>query len=244
MRREWEDKHKVTEELVEGPPSRRANATLTPCPNGNHLWCIGGEFFSEDGKAVSALRTNNSITLFMNACRSTSTTTSSDTLLRRCTKSYKVPSSTANEPQDEWRKFVSPTCPGPRSAHAVVASPAGGGKLFLFGTSFPLDECSTTAVAFTYAIQGGSSLVFIRQPSITIAISGFSISVRIHGTGSKRRSFRLLGRAIGMCPLHQCLNNTLMLEKHRMAMWKHYIVLFGGFYDPGVRSEFPEAVWA
>jgi len=43
----------VTEELVEGPPSRRANAALTACPSGNHLWCIGGEFFSEDGKAVS-----------------------------------------------------------------------------------------------------------------------------------------------------------------------------------------------
>ena len=23
----------------------------------------------------------------------------------------------------------------------------------------------------------------------------------------------------------------------RMAMWKHYIVLFGGFYDPGIKSE-------
>jgi hypothetical protein len=53
MRREWEEAHTVTEELVEGPPSRRANATLTACPNGNHLWCIGGEFFSDDGKAVS-----------------------------------------------------------------------------------------------------------------------------------------------------------------------------------------------
>lgn len=36
--------------------------------------------------------------------------------------------------QNEWRKFVSRTCPGPRSAHAVVSSPVGGGKLFLFGT--------------------------------------------------------------------------------------------------------------
>ena len=45
----------TVEELVEGPPSRRANATLTACPNGNHLWCIGGEFFSEDGKAVSLI---------------------------------------------------------------------------------------------------------------------------------------------------------------------------------------------
>lgn len=52
MRREWEEAHAVTEETVEGPPRRRANATLTPCPSGNYLWCIGGEFFSEDGKAV------------------------------------------------------------------------------------------------------------------------------------------------------------------------------------------------
>ncbi len=36
----------------------------------------------------------------------------------------------------EWRKFVSPTCPGPRSAHAVVPSPIGGGKLFLFGGEY------------------------------------------------------------------------------------------------------------
>ncbi|KAK7443217.1 Kelch repeat-containing protein 3 [Stygiomarasmius scandens] len=58
MRKEWEETHAVTEELVEGPPSRRANATLTPCPNGNHLWCIGGEFFSEDGKAYFVCRYN------------------------------------------------------------------------------------------------------------------------------------------------------------------------------------------
>ena len=53
MRKEWEAAHTVTEEIVEGPPSRRANATLTACPSGNYLWCIGGEFFSDDGKAVS-----------------------------------------------------------------------------------------------------------------------------------------------------------------------------------------------
>ena len=53
MRREWEEAHKVTEEIASGPPSRRANATLTACPSGNFLWCIGGEFFSDDGKAVS-----------------------------------------------------------------------------------------------------------------------------------------------------------------------------------------------
>ena len=52
MREEWEAAHMVTEEIVESPPSRRANATLTTCPSGNYLWCIGGEYFSEDGKAV------------------------------------------------------------------------------------------------------------------------------------------------------------------------------------------------
>lgn len=24
----------------------------------------------------------------------------------------------------------------------------------------------------------------------------------------------------------------------RMAMWKHYVVLFGGFYDPGIKSQY------
>ncbi|KAG8928330.1 hypothetical protein FRC00_001795 [Tulasnella sp. 408] len=51
LAKEWEAKHKVNEETVAGPPTRRANATLTPCPSGNHLWFIGGEYFSEDGKA-------------------------------------------------------------------------------------------------------------------------------------------------------------------------------------------------
>jgi len=97
MRKEWEVSHAVTEELVEGPPTRRANATLTTCPQGNHLWCIGGEFFSEDGRAYFY----NDVFRY-------------------------------SPEKDEWRKFVSPTCPGPRSAHAVVASPGGGGKLFLF----------------------------------------------------------------------------------------------------------------
>ena len=37
MKREWEEAHKVTEELVEGPPSRRANATFTASPDGVRL---------------------------------------------------------------------------------------------------------------------------------------------------------------------------------------------------------------
>jgi len=141
MQKEWEEAHSVTEELVESPPSRRANATLTACPNGNHLWCIGGEFFSEDGKAVRPLFAVRRIIGWF--------PTHAVLLSRRVpihagkgTLSYRVSLYSTwigrwpfDLRQDEWRKFVSKTCPGPRSAHAVVASAASGGKLFLFGWS-------------------------------------------------------------------------------------------------------------
>lgn len=48
FQREWEVKHAVSEEVADGPPSRRANATLIACPTGNYLWCIGGEYFDGD----------------------------------------------------------------------------------------------------------------------------------------------------------------------------------------------------
>ena len=38
--------------------------------------------------------------------------------------------------KQEWRRFSSPTQPSPRSAHQVVASPSGGGKLILFGGEY------------------------------------------------------------------------------------------------------------
>ncbi|EKM57740.1 uncharacterized protein PHACADRAFT_116020 [Phanerochaete carnosa HHB-10118-sp] len=169
MRRDWEDQHKVTEELVEGPPSRRANATLIPCPNGNHLWCIGGEFFSEDNKAYFY----NDVFRY-------------------------------SPDKDEWRKFVSPTCPGPRSAHAVVASPAGGGKLFLFGGEF-------------------SSL---NQSTFHHYRDFWCFDIQTHSWD--RIETKVLPSA---------------RSGHRMAMWKHYIVLFGGFYDPGIRTNYLNDLW-
>ena len=30
---------------------------------------------------------------------------------------------------------------------------------------------------------------------------------------------------------------------HRMAMWKHFIVLFGGFVDPGIRTSYLQDLW-
>ncbi|KAI8972871.1 galactose oxidase [Trametes punicea] len=169
IQREWEEAHKVTEELVEGPPSRRANATLTPCPNGNHLWCIGGEFFSDDGKAH----------FYSDVYR-------------------------YSPEKNEWRKFVSPTCPGPRSAHAVVASPAGGGKLYLFGGEF-------------------SSLY---QNSFHHYRDFWCFDISTHTWERIETKIRPSARS-----------------GHRMAMWKHYIVLFGGFYDPGIKTNYLNDLW-
>ncbi|KXN81392.1 Kelch repeat-containing protein 3 [Leucoagaricus sp. SymC.cos] len=169
MRKEWEQAHTVTEELVEGPPSRRANATLTPCPNGNHLWCIGGEFFSEDGKAY----------FYNDVFRYT-------------------------PERDEWRKFVSPTCPGPRSAHAVASSPAGGGKLFLFGGEF-------------------SSL---HQTTFHHYRDFWCFDIGTHSWDRIDTKIRPSARS-----------------GHRMATWKHYIILFGGFYDPGVTTRYLNDLW-
>ncbi|KAI0821821.1 hypothetical protein BC628DRAFT_1392327 [Trametes gibbosa] len=169
IKREWEEAHKVTEELVEGPPSRRANATLTPCPNGNHLWSIGGEFFSDDGKAH----------FYGDVYR-------------------------YSPEKNEWRKFISPTCPGPRSAHAVVASPAGGGKLYLFGGEF-------------------SSLY---QNSFHHYRDFWCFDISTHTWERIETKIRPTARS-----------------GHRMAMWKHYIVLFGGFYDPGIKTNYLNDLW-
>ncbi|KAL5492045.1 KEL3_1 [Sanghuangporus weigelae] len=169
MRKEWEASHAVTEEIAGGPPSRRANATLTPCPSGSYLWCIGGEFFSDDGKAYF----------------------------------YNDVHRYAPE-KNEWRKFVSQICPGPRSAHAVVTSPSGGGKLFLFGGEF-------------------SSLY---QNSFHHYRDFWCLDLMNHVWNRIETKVRPSARS-------GC----------RMAMWKHYIFLFGGFYDPGIRTTYLDDLW-
>ncbi|KDQ12099.1 hypothetical protein BOTBODRAFT_176632 [Botryobasidium botryosum FD-172 SS1] len=161
--------HKVTEETVAGPPSRRANATFTPCPVGNYLWCIGGEYFSDDSKAY-----------FYNDV-------------------YRY----APE-KDEWRRFTSPNCPGPRSAHAVVASPMSGGKLFLFGGEF-------------------SSLY---QNTFHHYRDFWCFDIQT-------RSWDRIDTKI----------KPSARSGHRMAMWKHFIVLFGGFHDPGIRTNYLNDLW-
>ncbi|KZV71422.1 galactose oxidase [Peniophora sp. CONT] len=169
MRKEYEAAHAVSEEVAAGPPSRRANATLTPCPNGNHLWCIGGEFFNEDKMAF-----------FYND-------------IYRYTPE-----------KDEWRKFISPTCPGPRSAHAVVGSPAGGGKLYLFGGEF-------------------SSLY--------------------QNTFHHYRDFWVFDITTHAWDRIDLKAMPTARSGHRMAMWKHFIVLFGGFNDPGIVTKYLNDLW-
>ncbi|KAJ3809565.1 hypothetical protein F5876DRAFT_43628 [Lentinula aff. lateritia] len=171
MRQEWEAAHSVTEELVEGPPSRRANATLTACPTGNHLWFIGGEFFSEDGKAVCEIY--NDVFRY-------------------------------SPEKDEWRKFVSPTCPGPRSAHAVAVTAAGGGKLFLFGGEF--------------SSQNQTTFYHYRD--------FWCFDISTHSWDRIETKIRPTARS-----------------GHRMAVWKHYIVLFGGFFDPGITTRYLNDLW-
>ena len=54
MRRDWEEAHKVVEELVEGPPSRRANATFIASPDGVSVLLLQG---SQEFTQQMAVRT-------------------------------------------------------------------------------------------------------------------------------------------------------------------------------------------
>ncbi|KAF8122064.1 hypothetical protein EV363DRAFT_1361534 [Boletus edulis] len=157
MRQEWEAAHTVTEELVHGLPSRRANVTLTACPNGNHLWCIGGEYFSEDGKAY-----------FYNDMHHYS--------------------------------------PEKDECTSVVASPAAGGKLYLFGGEF-LSLYQNSFHHYHYR-------------------DFWVFDIPTHTWERIETKVRPSARS-----------------GHRMAMWKHFIVPFGGFYDPGFRTQHLKDTW-
>lgn len=167
-RAEWEEQHSSTEEHTNVIPSRRANATLTPCPLGNDLWLYGGEYF--DGERC----------LFY------------QDLFRY------IPE------KNEWRSYSSKIQPGPRSAHQMVASPAGGGQLWCFGGEF----ASTKQTNFHHYRD----------------LWVYSIAERTwEKVETKVRPSARSG--------------------HRMAMWKHFIVLFGGFVDTGARTTYLQDLW-
>jgi len=109
----WQSEHVTTEEKVGQAPSRRANATLTACPQGTDLYLFGGEYF--DGERAMFYPD-----------------------LFRYTPASSLPSTNSATPTDTgtWRCYSSPTQPGPRSAHQVAATAALGGQLWLFGGEF------------------------------------------------------------------------------------------------------------
>lgn len=168
-RERWAAEHKVTEDVVDGPPSRRANATLTPCPVKDHLYLFGGEYF--DGSTVE---------IYADLYRYA-------------------------PDKNEWRRFTSPTSPGPRSAHQMVPSPAGGGKLWLFGGE--------------YSAPNQSSFHHYRDL--------WCFDITTHSWERFDTKLRPSARS-----------------GHRMALWKHWIFLFGGFSDTGIRTSYLSDLWA
>ncbi|KAM0751250.1 galactose oxidase [Meredithblackwellia eburnea MCA 4105] len=168
FREKWAEEHKVTEDVVDGPPSRRANATLTACPVKDHLYLFGGEYF--DGQTVQI-----------------------------------YPDLYRYEPsKNEWRRFTSPTAPGPRSAHAMVSSAASGGRLWCFGGEFSSPNQST----------------FHHYRDL------WCFSIETHSWERFDTKLRPSARS-----------------GHRMAMFKHYIFLFGGFQDTGIRTSYLADLW-
>ncbi|KAL9940585.1 hypothetical protein V8E36_000073 [Tilletia maclaganii] len=168
FRESWAAEHAVSEEKLSGPPSRRANATFTACPNGSDLWLIGGEYFDGD-------RAN----FYADVYR------------------Y-VPD------KNEWRSYSSPNQPGPRSAHQVVATAQAGGLLWLFGGEFASPRMTSfhhyrDLWVFSIATHSWERIETKVKPS---ARSG-----------------------------------------HRMAAWKQYLILFGGFVDTGARTTYLNDCW-
>lgn len=167
-REQWEQQHVVSEEKVGGPPSRRANASFTPCPLGNDLYLFGGEYFN--GERVS---------FYQDMYR------------------Y-IPE------RNEWRTYASKTQPGPRSAHQLAATPAQGGMLWLFGGEF----------------SGARQNAFHHYRDLW----AFSV---------ESKAWERIDTKLRPCAR----------SGHRMAFWKQYLVLFGGFVDTGVKTQYLSDLW-
>jgi hypothetical protein len=148
--------------------------------------------------------------------------TSSVTRPRRCARLRGRESTSDAYIQDEWRKFVSPTCPGPRSAHAAAATPVGGGQIFLFGQSI----LSSSALAHPLLrFSPGGEFSSPSQNSFHHYRDFWSFDVHSH------QWTRIEPRGRDKAPPAR--------SGHRLAAWKHFIVLFGGFFDPGAVSASP-----
>ncbi|TNY22711.1 hypothetical protein DMC30DRAFT_123277 [Rhodotorula diobovata] len=168
-RQKWAEEHKVTEDIVEGPPSRRANATLTASPVADHLYLFGGEYY--DGQRVE---------LFADLYR-------------------------YDPGKNEWRRFTSPTQPSPRAAHAAAVTTAGGGRLWIHGGE--------------YSAPNQNSFYHYHD------LWSFSFD-----TNSWER--------------WDVKTRPSARSGHRMAVYKNFIFLFGGFQDTGIRTTYLNDLWA
>ena len=118
--------------------------------------------------------------------------------------------------KNEWRQFTSPTSPGPRSAHQVVASPAGGGKLWLFGGEYCKPTGANLSLFAWMSTDALESSAAPNQSSFHHYRDLWCFDITTHSWERFDTKTRPSARS-----------------GHRMAMWKHYVFLFGGFQDVG-----------
>jgi len=90
----------------------------------------------------------------------------------------------------------------------------------------------------SFSHQEENSHPFIKTRSTIIAISGVSTSRPTPGIGSTPRFARVRDPDIGGYNYRFIWLFLNFISFLRMAVWKHYIILFGGFYDPGITSTF------
>ena len=109
------------------------------------------------------------------------------------------PSKPANE---AWRIYKSKNAPAPRSAHQVVSTSQGGGKLWLFGGEF-----------------AGHSTFYHFGDFWCFDVTS--------------KEWDKIDTKIKPSPR----------SGHRMTVFKHLIILFGGFHDTGVRTTYLDDLW-
>lgn len=83
--------------------------------------------------------------------------------------------------------------------------------------------------------QAENSRHCTRTHFTTTVTSGALMLRLINGIESTRKFDQVHEVDVGTYPPRSSL--FIAYDRNaRMAMWKHYIFLFGGFYDPGIRS--------
>lgn len=108
-----------------------------------------------------------------------------------------------NTERNEWRRFTSPTCPGPRSSHQLVTTATG--RAFLFGGEF--------------ASMSESQFFHYKDFWMLDLKTHQWERLELKGTRPSPRS------------------------GHRMVLWKHYLLLFGGFYDTLKETKYFDDLW-